>query len=347
MLTIGTLFKFAVIGSLLASCESGVGPPHSCNCPKIKRSNPFGLIPPLADVDPRVSKNGTYLSYDISQSYEYVIQNILDGSRFSIDMRPFMRENEELYLSSVEDWCPYDDDVVLIGVRTMVARRDDPSQFDRGTHFLKYNVRTKQAERITPSEFGDTTNIPLEVLWLPQSRPGNDVLRFNGFSTSALSPYRLYPRQFFVQTDSLYRDYAGIDVYNGPGGDVLTEDNNVNPTVWEINGKVFDNRGVSIFGISWSRSGRYLAVSPSNEYHFKACAANEVWIYDLDQTTVGDPNFVINVYADNCLFTTWGIQGSFLTDSTLLVEAHEFNATHAFLFESDLNGTLIRQVTAP
>lgn len=340
------LLKWTIIGFLLASCESGVAPSQSCNCQKPKPKDPFGSVP-LADVDPRVSMNGTFLSYRIGSSFDYLILNLKDGSRFLIDVQPFLRQNEELYLSSVEDWCPYDDDVVLIGLRTAVARRDDPLQFEKGTHLIKYNVRTKQAERITPSAFGDTTIIPLEVLWLPQSRPGYDVIRFNRFRTFSYSPNRLFPHLFFVQMDSIFWDYAGADVYSGPGGDVLTEDNNVFPPVWKINGKIIESHGVAILQVSWSRSGRFLAISPTNEYHFKACASNEVWIYKLDEDSVGDPNFVINVFNNYCLYSSWGIQGSFLTDSTLLVQAHEFNATRAFLFESRLDGTLIRQVTSP
>lgn len=344
-----TIIFAALVGVACVSCSSGVTPDDGCRqCPPVPEDPFGGNIPRGADTDPLVSFNGTFLSYGLASSYRYVIQRLSDGSSFEVDMTPFLRPKEELYLYSIESWCPYDENLVLILLQSNIPRDDDASVINKGSHLFIYNVAARTAKRITPSVFGDTTSVS-ETSWLPNSTSGNDIIRFNGIRRELYPRGRVYPSLYYVQSDSVVYDVAGTDIYEGPNGGLFTENNNVYPPIWTLNGKKIDNHGTFILRVSWSPSGRYVAIEAAG-YQFEPCPnreGREVWIYCVDEKDVTDPCFVIRLRKRYCLYSSWETQANFLTDTTLLINAHEWGAVWSFLYEVSLDGTILRQVTKP
>jgi hypothetical protein len=343
-----TIVFAALVGVACVSCSSGVTPGDDCRqCPPIP-DDPFGNnIPRGADTDPRVSMNGTFLSYGLGSSYRYIIQRLSDGSSFEVDMTPFLRPKEKIYVYSIQSWCPYDDNLALVSVKSHNARADNDSITNVGTHLFIYNVSARTAKRITPSVFGDTTVFYPAVYWSPNSTIGNDIIRFNGAPRQSGTPDRVYPSLYYVQSDSVVYDVSGTDIYEGPNGGLLTENNKVSPPIWTLNGKKTDNHGNHILRVSWSPSGRYVAITPTPQYRFGSCGGFEIWIYCVDEKDATDPCFVISLLKRYCLYSSWEPQANFLTDTTLLINAHELGAVWSFLYEVRFDGTIVRQVTKP
>ncbi len=139
----------------VSSCENSVYPDVPCNCDFLNAEPDwFGeKIPRSADLDPKTSILGTWLSYQDGNSPTYIIQNLKTGDRSEVNIEPALKPDESLYFLSLSAWCPYDDNVALV---TAEVRYVNPQGIEKtGRQLFTYNVITQKSERITPTQFGN------------------------------------------------------------------------------------------------------------------------------------------------------------------------------------------------
>ncbi|MBI2794642.1 MAG: hypothetical protein HYX66_08360 [Ignavibacteria bacterium] len=262
--------------------------------------------------------------------------------RAEVNIEPALKPDESLYFLSLSAWCPYDDNVALV---TAEVRYVNPQGIAKtGRQLFTYNVITQKSERITPTQFGDSTIFPDDIQWKPFSSPNNDTLVFNSGSYSSLEPRKMRPWLYLVQSDSIVVATTGTKRWWASNGNVFEYRRNIYPDELSVNGKTINIPIGTLQRMSWSPSGKFFLIS-SDLDNRPPCGSSEVWIYEASQESFDKPRHVVNLVSKYCLFSSWGTQASFLTDSTIIMSFHNYGDDKAYLYEVSFYGNIVKQVT--
>ncbi|HET6400107.1 MAG TPA: T9SS type A sorting domain-containing protein [Candidatus Kapabacteria bacterium] len=320
----------------------------SCCCPLPLGDTTPGLgrrIPPYANLMPLISPDGKHLS-------------VIDGeydSAWIIDLTTLERKPIVIYtgLPQVYEgiydiaWCPYDPD--LIAVCVQLKDTFYSGKFWYG-HIYTYRLSTGECRRITPEIFGpygDTLG-PFNLLsWRQGSSKSSDTLEITAQVINDDS------EEFYIpQTQAIWRTpWAGrlqtiaqtrseshvVMAQREPGdGNYFLDDSSL---------LLLDSSIERLGWASFSPNEKLLAlsVSPNGQGPPADSIFPQVWVYKMDSLTA--PPIVINFQKSFCMYSFWGIDAEFITDSTLAVSMHKDADESSPLWEITLDGRIVRQLT--
>ncbi|MBL7997780.1 MAG: hypothetical protein JNL32_03985 [Candidatus Kapabacteria bacterium] len=280
-----------------------------------------------------------------------------------------MPAKTSVLLMFIADWCPYNNDELLIHAHIQSDTSGSVKQLPVLWRLYRYSQSRKTALDITPKQFIEKNpNVSLmhtNPRWLGTSTPGNDTFQFS----QTQQEYGKYHQQSGAL---LPHEYAVT--YGDPFYIYIQRSNSANYTFY------FDKRlsnqsqsviptisinGLPLLGLtrdyienvgsqcSWSPTDKYFAlgVRDIRQQSAENCAGYaEVWVYDVQKLMFGGsagsfPIHKINLRNRYCMYTSYGTYPTFTSDSTLVISMHKDGDTLQALYEVKLDGTMIRQLT--
>ncbi len=347
--------KFAVLlavsaASLTASMGLNAGAfaqqRDSCCCPLPLGDTTPGLgrrIPPYADLFPEVSPDGKHLA-------------IIDGeydSAWVIDLTTLERKPIIIHTGLPQviqgfidlAWCPYDPDLLAVCVNLQDTFYSGRSW---DGNIYTYRLSSGECHRITPEIFGSYGDSlgPLNFQsWRMGSSMSSDTFEITSAGIDDDS------EEFYIpQTQKIFRTpwYGLLQTYaESRSGKHYVLGNYHWDTDYLLDGDTLHLLD-SIQRLDWasfSPNEKLLAlsVSPNGQGPPADTVFPQVWVLNLD--SLNAPPIVINFQKSFCMYSFWGIDAEFTTDSTLAVSMHKDGDLSSPLWEITLDGRIKRQLT--
>ena len=321
----------------------------TCCCPIPVGDTTAGFgrrIPPYADLMPRLSPDGKHLA-------------IIDGeydSAWVIDLTTLERKPIVIHTGLPQvpqtytyiTWCPYDPDLLAISVDL------EDTFYNAGIYgygnIYTYRLSSGECHRITPQIFGpvgDTSEIIGLSSWRENSHSGSDTLEVSSWRIQRDSTLFFIPQTqaifrtpwygnllTFVQSRSGKHSLLGHNWY--PTGSYYLNDSSLT---------LLDSSIESLDWASFSPNEKLLTLSvrPNGQGPPADTVFPQVWVYRVDSMSA--PPIVINFQKSFCMYSFWGIDAEFITDSTLAVSMHKDGDESSPLWEITLDGRIKRQLT--
>jgi hypothetical protein len=304
-------------------------------------------IPPFADLDPLLSPDGKNLAIISAESDSAFIVDVTTLARKAIIIQPGLPNAISGFLNIT--WCPYDTDLLAICVDLT-----DTALIDRGLHLYgniyTYRLSTGECSRITPDilgPYGDTIGSLRLISWLRGSSTASDTLEITDQRVDDDSEEFYIPQlqkisrtnwngrlQTVAQTRS--ESHFVMAQHEPRDGNYYFDD-----SPWSF----LDSSIERLDWASFSPNEKLLALSvrPDGQGPPADSIFPQVWIYKMD--SVNAPPIVINFQKSFCMYSFWGIDAEFVTDSTLAVSMHKDGDISSPLWEITLDGRIVRQLT--
>ncbi|HEY3875617.1 MAG TPA: T9SS type A sorting domain-containing protein, partial [Candidatus Kapabacteria bacterium] len=244
-------------------------------------------------------------------------------------------------------WCPYDPDLLAIAV-DLKDIFYNAGIYGYGNIYT-YRLSTGECKRITPQLFGpvgDTSEIIQLHSWRANSKSGSDTLEISSWHIlrdSTLyyipqTPQAVFRTPWYGRTLTYGQSRSGKhsllgDYYTGSyyldGSSLAALDSSIEALEW----------------VSFSPDEKLLALSvdPNGQGPPADTIFPQVWVYHVDSMSA--PPIVINFQKSFCMYSFWGIDAEFITDSTLAVSMHHDGDLSSPLWEITLGGRIVRQLT--
>ncbi len=329
--------------------------PKSCPLP-IQFTDP-NAMPIGMHYASKMSPDGTKLFYSVGGAGA----NILDLKSLNIsqfDIRPLLPKNTKLgSVIPVIEWCPYDNTKFVVLVRFGVDTVGDGKKFPGGEHLILCSIDGSYYKEITPKIFGPLgSQIPITLnAWLAISSDGDDWF---------LIGYRLdehgkkYYGYFNPLTQELQeQEYKGLTSHTFDlKYNYYANFDSLHKLRYYINDieMIFkDTETADMSYASFSPDGKYFAIAAYVNDKNKALDSTsrlaEVWIIDVEGFMKNPvqpvPVKIINIREKLCMFS-YGLHPVFTSNNTLAVSMFKNGDTFSYLYEIDLEGNLIRQLTS-
>lgn len=333
-------------------------PPDPYNgCPE-PYNGPFGLREPN-DYNRflRISRDRKFLSYRNSFSRLPTILNLEDRTTREFDISPYLPKSVRVIGSqTISDWCPYADSLILIDVQTETDT-NNTGNYIRGYNTYIVSLSGYTLLRATSPMFGLAGSESGSLAcWMGRlSMLGQDYIYRPAVTFKESIHY------YIVQSDgvemmplqeSYYSSVRGMYIFFETRGLQNIAD-------WFINGGQIENPGYHQTWVSWSPNERRLALSVmearrtnDTTAYEKAYRGKEIIIYEFPDelefkkvTYNHKPLRVINLRKSCCKFSYTGTYSTFITDSTLAVSMHNDGDEFVPLWEINIDGKILRQLT--
>ena len=343
---------------MLFSCtdnpQQPVIPKKDCTLP-VQFTDP-NAMPIGMHYTSKLSPDGTKLIFSLGG----VGANILDIKTLSvsqIDIRSILPKNTKLgSVTSVIEWCPYDNMKFVTIVRFGVDTIGDGKKFPGGYHLIISSIDGSYYKDITPKIFSPIgAQIPIILnAWSAKSKSGNDWFligyTLNEHSKDYFGYYNPLTQELQEQEnkglishtlDLKYNYYANFD-------SSFKIRRYINDK--EIIFKDIDSADLS--NVSFSPDGRYFALA-ANVYdrtkpYDSTTRLSEIWLVDVEKFMQNPiqpvPVKIINIKEKFCMFS-FGLYPVFTSNNTLAVSMFKAGDSFSYLHEIDINGNYIRQLT--
>ncbi len=355
---------------LLISCgTTPTQPSINCNCPVPYGSDQAGFgpkLPSYAHYSLKLSHDGKKLGF-VSGNTSKILD--LESRKVTVvDIQNLLPESVKILSSRIEDWCPYDPDIVLLSCRTLTDT-NGTSEYISGVNLYTFSLVTQELVRVTPIQFdkaGSNLNTSYPIQWLHSTYFRDN----NIYSTKGKDYFELFTpiggiyhvqsgtlssnlRLDFVQYPSKPKDdnrFSGNKPYFR---EII---NRTGYNQWFIRDVPLRNPGYLCKHRSWSPSNQYLALALSSggsiiDEQEGSCGYQEIWIYDIKEPSNMGINYPkpmrkINLRKEFCMYSLLeSCSAEFLTDSTLAVSMHKDGDDFAPIWEISIDGKLLRQLT--
>lgn len=305
--------------------------------------------------DMRVSRDGRFLSYTSTTSSAPLIFNLKSGEIQKLDLQASLPSNTRMLQSSIVDWCPYADSLVLVSALTETDTNNS-GKYVSGYNVYIASLNGKIINRATPLKYGERgSEYGPYIRWLGMSRPEIDYIYVESPWWGDPISYR-YKVQGASTTMMQFMDRYSESI---TGKNYFFETKGLQYIAdWFINGSQIVNPSFDAYYSSWSPNERRLALSGQKKKRTndttadeKSYRGKEILIYELPVNYIDgpipynlQPIHVINLRRDFCKFSFIGTYATFITDSTLAVTMHNDGDSYAPLWEISLDGKIIRQL---
>jgi hypothetical protein len=332
----------------------------SCGCPR-PRNDPkegegsFGRNIPATDFMWQKSIDGKLIGYFHSGEGLSILDLVTLGTRHL--HQEVLLANHEVPKSMYHPhWSPYESDVLMFKVVSTVDT-SDLAQNVLVQNIYRYNLKTKNAERVTPSFLGRYGASSIGWYgWTLGSSPGYDTIIISLGPNLSPDGKHFYG-SYSLQTGKMERLPLPTgnthEVYYSDGKHcfAISFDSSTAGLVWPgtIDGiplnfaKQLDTLRAP--ELEFSPSGKYVVFDAhfNNEGPPGDSLYEQLWICEV--TNPANPLHVINLQRLYCTYSFDGLHPHFLTDTTLAISMHKDEAKYSPLWEIKIDGTLLRQLT--
>lgn len=343
-----SIWSLALVLFLLAPTSEGFATPcDTCDCDPPFNGGQGRRIPPFAHYNPLLSPDGKLLYCDPGF--------IVNLTNLSIEPVNIKWSICPASLQALEDitWSPYDSDkLAFVALFSMDTLGGSLPRVHRN-QLVEYRASTKVYKYITPNDAGPYGTKFMGIIrsykdylpWSLLSREGADTLHIgyhNEGSSNLFGGYYVPQTQARISislplTDTTVirrsSDYSMTIHRTG----VKTEDYE-----YFLNDKLISLEPwiERVMSASFSPSKQLMAlgVMPRSYKDYE-----QVWIYRVDDLSA--PISKINFQKLHCMYSFWGAEAEFITDSTLAVSMHKDGDISSPLWEIGLDGHIVRQLT--
>ncbi len=355
------LFFFLII--FFYSCSESVIKP----LPVKECEIPDRLTDPNADI--MYGHGASKLSPDGSKMFisiwgeDFDILDLKTSKVIDVDIQSVLPKNWKLgsAIAGVAFWCPYNSSIFAVIILAGIDTVGDGKQYPGRYHIIKTNIEGTLFEDITPKIFdpiGSLDPIGCDG-WLPTSKEGNDTFLI-GYKTSYFGGSKY--AKFCPQNQTLFEiERTGLISFSNNGKYVYRSKFDYSiPTMdhkyFFINNTEIaykDAEYTEVRGGFFSPDGKKLLLNTwffDTETKIDSQRLGEVWIIDIEKFMANPvnpytPDKIINIKDRFCMFSTGTPGGSFTSNNTISVSMFKKGENFQYLYEIDLNGNMIRQLT--
>ena len=357
-----TVYWIVVSLLMLLACESQPpGPvtpvepgPDSLDCPAPVETVYGRRIPRYAHGRQAVSRNGELLAYVDGETALHVL-NLRTMDDHKIDIESMLPEPIRLAGLTNLIWSPYDNTRLAIGAVTLTDTVGDRKRYIYGQHLLLVDIQKGIVEIITPPLFNANGAEDIFLLeWLTTSTQGCDTF-FISYQKNEDLGYRYYHHLYILGTHELLPNrfpeiFSYEDFRQSPDSRlyIMAVPSAGSQDEILIDGKSFSINTALVNRISWSPSGKKVALSVMPKGDGVHHQFEQIWILDVEKYQREHPDTlrfdVINLQQRFCMYSFLGCYAEFISDSTLAVSMH-VDGGNSSLWEITTSGRKLRQLT--
>jgi len=347
------------IGILIVACTDSNKPNTNnnnnlSNCPRRFYNDIGVLFPALIFQNQKISNDYKKLICDIGEGGGTELLDLTTMSLTDITsilsnalIATFGDSIHLVFNPGTPIFCPYNSNRALFYCCTETDTVGDRKKFVFGYNYYIISLDGKEVTRVTPPYFGKAGTVDGFTIygWLIGSNQTIDSLLLNDqiYIPQINKFISSNPNIWYISKTNNY--WYGEESTNFPGQEKGIV----------INGKHFllSETASEITYASFSQTNKYLALSilpieqGKNDSNWRY---NEVWIIDLQKTlSMGLDTATIykkiNLRKNFCMYSDNGVQAEFMSDNTLAVGMHHDSAAVSNLWEIDIDGNLIKNLT--
>ena len=353
---------------VLSACESQPpdpgGPPvepgpDSLDCPAPVETVYGRRIPRYAHVRQAISRNGELLVYVDGETVLHLL-NLKTMSDRQVDVMSMLPDSIRLAGLTNLIWSPYDNTRLAIGAATLVDTVGDRKRYIYGQHLLLVDIQKGSAEIITPPIYpASGAERMILIAWLANSHEGYDTLSLRysnpAYEHGVLGTEPMFYSLYSVQSQQLMTNrFPAIGAYNhfrqsysGTMYVGVVPSAGVKDRVY-IDGRIYSLNTDLVNKISWSPSGKKVALSVMPKGDGVHHQFEQIWILDVEKYQREHTDTlrfdVINLQQRFCMYSFLGCYAEFISDSTLAVSMHVDGGSSS-LWEITTSGRKLRQLT--
>jgi len=250
-------------------------------------------------------------------------------------------------------WCPYDNNKFVVTCYTGTDTIGDGKSYIVGYQLISVNLDSNNCEIVTPKMLGKAgVSLGLGFLgWLPESSINNNFFVI-GYISPTTGDYTIKKYNSNYQTLETYSYYDILSYsYKGSNFYYSNFDSNGNANYY-LNNVIlnFPAMGYSVLSKGdFSPSGKKLAVCVKVENcAMDSARLDEIWIIDVDKYISNPinpvPIKIINLRDNFCMFT-YQLNAVFTSETTLALSMFKDGDKYGNIYEIDINGNMVRQLT--
>lgn len=315
---------------------------YGCDSEGLQPSCPAPLYWPALDIKPVLSFDRKYLAYVNEASYRFYILDLQTGVEYEYyDFAKILPDTPKAFFCGYVYWSPYSPNKLFFYGNGFYDTLNDGHIITRFNHYF-YDLDSNKVFRITPSKFGRGSSSGFGIAaWLKGSTNECDSL-LGGVGTIYI-PQKDTFIQSSIATDG-YRSQSPVS-----SDEIQVRFYNTYLVTLFLNGTTllnFSSEIQDLYKISWSRDGKKIILSLRwvNEQYA------ETLIFDLEKFRASNnqeaSTTIVDIPRKNCMYTQGGY-AEFITDSTIAISMYHFDDNFAPLWETTLDGKIIRQLTFP
>jgi hypothetical protein len=302
-----------------------------------------------------LSSDGKKLFFTIGIG-QLKILNLTDLSVQTYNYSKLLPGNMKFVGAGIDQiWCPYDNNKFLSNCLIGVDTIGDGVNFYGGWHIIITSLDEKYFQDITPKFFGPlgAYNGLGAYYWDIISSNLNDNIYI---SYKLSSNGKNFHQTYNPVTQELKPiQWDGLSSYSNDGKYKFCMMTDYDSLIYTINDKkiIFKDGKTSHLGDgNLSPDGKYLVISANiygkNRNKDSTDRLSEIWLVDVEQFLQNPvqpvPVKIINIKEKLCMFSDW-LFPVFTSNNTLAVTMFKAGDTFEYLYEIDLDGNMVRQLT--